>query len=70
MILARVIIDKEACKGCSLCEIVCPKKILVLSESELNKKGYNPIEVTDMSLCTACCACAKMCPDYVFVIEK
>jgi 2-oxoglutarate ferredoxin oxidoreductase subunit delta len=70
MILARVIIDKEACKGCGLCEIVCPKKILVLSESELNKKGYNPIEVTDMSLCTACCSCAKMCPDYVFVIEK
>ncbi len=68
--MAKVIIDKDACKGCELCISVCPKKILVLSESELNNKGYRPIEVTDMSLCTGCCACAKMCPDYVFVIEK
>lgn len=68
--MARVIIDKNACKGCGLCENVCPKKILVLSKTELNEKGYSPIEVTDMSLCTGCTACAIMCPDYVFVIER
>ncbi len=68
--MAKVIIDKDACKGCGLCVTVCPKNILRLSETEINAKGYSPIEVKDMALCIGCAACARMCPDIIFTIEK
>jgi len=68
--VAKLTIDKDACKGCGLCVTVCPKNILKLSDTELNAKGYNPVEITDMAACIACASCAKMCPDYVFTIEK
>jgi len=68
--LARIIIDTAACKGCGLCVTACPKKILKLSETKLNEKGYHPVENIDMSLCIGCASCAKMCPDFVFVVEK
>lgn len=68
--MAKVIIAKDTCKGCGLCVTVCPKTILRLSESEINAKGYSPVEVTDMALCIGCAACARMCPDLVFTIEK
>jgi 2-oxoglutarate ferredoxin oxidoreductase subunit delta len=68
--VAKVIIAKDTCKGCGLCVTVCPKGILQLSKTEINAKGYSPIEVTDMALCIGCASCAKMCPDIVFTIEK
>lgn len=68
--VSKITIDKNACKGCGLCVTVCPKEILALSETELNDKGYNPVEITDMDKCIACAACARMCPDVVFTIEK
>lgn len=68
--MAKVKIDKNACKGCGLCVTVCPKGIVKLSETELNTKGYSPVEITDMEACIGCASCAKMCPDLVFTIEK
>lgn len=68
--MAKVTIDKDACKGCGLCVTVCPKNIVVLSKTTINGKGYHPIEITDMSLCIGCANCAKMCPDFVLTVEK
>lgn len=68
--MAKVIIDKDACKGCGLCVTACPKKIVVLSKTHINAKGYNPVEITDMALCTGCASCAKMCPDFVLTVER
>ena len=68
--VAKVTIDKDACKGCGLCVTACPKKIVVLSKSSINAKGYNPVEITDMALCIGCANCAKMCPDFVLTVEK
>jgi len=68
--LAKLNIDKDACKGCGLCISVCPKKILAMSETKLNESGYSPVEIIDMSLCISCAFCAKMCPDFVFTVEK
>lgn len=68
--MAKVTINQDACKGCGLCMTVCPKKIMVLSKTVINAKGYNPTEVTDMSLCIGCASCAKMCPDFVLTVEK
>ena len=66
----KVTFNVDRCKGCGLCVTVCPKKIISLSSTTLNKKGYNPAEITDMSKCIACAMCATMCPDTVIKVEK
>lgn len=68
--MAVVTINEERCKGCGLCVRACPKKIMQLSKSKLNAKGYHPAEVTDTAACIACAACARTCPDVVIQIEK
>ena len=68
--MAKVIFDKERCKGCGLCETVCPKKIIALEKEEINKKGYHPAGVTDESACIGCGSCAIMCPDTVIKVER
>ncbi len=49
---------------------VSAKKILELSKTKLNAKGYYPVAILDMGACTACQSCARTCPDLVFEIEK
>lgn len=66
----KVSIDEQYCKGCGLCTVTCPKKIITLDYSRLNAKGYNPARVTYMELCIACAMCATMCPDSAIKIEK
>ncbi len=68
--MVNITINESICKGCGLCVTVCPKKILELSKTKLNAKGYNPATITDMSLCIGCASCAKMCPDVAITIEK
>jgi len=66
----RVVIDADACKGCRLCARACPKKILDISKSRRNSKGYNPSECIDPDSCTACKSCALTCPDLCITIYK
>jgi len=67
---SKVIFDFERCKGCELCVIVCPKKIVIIDKNITNSKGYNPATISDISQCIACANCAKMCPDSVIKVEK
>jgi len=57
------------CKGCELCVINCPKKILAL-DTQTNIKGYRPAMCTDESLCVGCASCARICPDSIITITK
>jgi len=68
--MAKLTFKEDICKGCGLCVSVCPKKILQLSTTKLNNKGYNAVECTDMSLCIGCAMCATTCPDVVIRVEK
>lgn len=67
--MAKVTFFKEVCKGCGLCTLVCPKKIVRLSE-EINAKGYHPAECADQTACIGCAFCARMCPDCAIEVEK
>lgn len=67
--MAKVSFNEGACKGCGLCESVCPKKIIVLSK-EINSKGYHPAEVIDEGSCIGCASCALICPDSVITVER
>ena len=68
--MAKVTFNTDLCKGCGLCVGACPKKILALSKTTINKKGYFPAEMVDQSQCIACAFCATMCPDTVITVEK
>lgn len=68
--MVRVTINEDLCKGCALCVRACPKKIIELSKTKINAKGYRPAEVTNMEACIGCTACARTCPDVVIRIEK
>ena len=68
----KVTFDINKCKGCKLCILVCPKKIIEVDQNSLNAKGYHPLHVKDenMKECIACVFCATMCPDSVITVEK
>ena len=66
----RVTFKTDLCKGCGLCVLACPKKIVALEETLLNAKGYHPAELTDPAACIGCASCARTCPDVAIHIEK
>ena len=63
------LIDKDRCKGCGLCVIVCPKKVLEIS-NELNTKGYFPAHQARPEDCIHCAICCTMCPDVAITISE
>ncbi|WMJ22782.1 4Fe-4S binding protein [Paludicola sp. MB14-C6] len=68
--MGKLTIDYEKCKGCSMCVVACPKKILEINKNKLNLKGYNPVDIIDREKCISCAMCATMCPDCVITIEN
>jgi 2-oxoglutarate ferredoxin oxidoreductase subunit delta len=67
--MTKAKINKEACKGCGLCVMTCPKKIISLSQNEINKQGYYAAEIKDSSECSGCAMCAVMCPDCCITVD-
>lgn len=67
--MTKAIIDEKVCKGCGLCIVTCPKKILRISEERINPKGYNPAEMIDIDACIGCAMCATICPDSAIKVE-
>lgn len=65
----KVKIEKDFCKGCGLCVISCPQKILFLSEN-INKLGYKHVEINNEEDCIGCGSCYLMCPDYLIEIYQ
>lgn len=68
--MAKIIVDKNVCKGCGLCVNACPKKIIALDTEEINAKGYHPARLTDEEKCIGCKSCALMCPDVAITVER
>ena len=36
---AKVTFDSDRCKGCGLCASVCPKHIVAIDQTVINRKG-------------------------------
>ncbi|MBI5586625.1 MAG: 4Fe-4S binding protein [Deltaproteobacteria bacterium] len=67
--MAKVSFREERCKGCGLCKLACPKKIIVLSD-RINPQGYNVACLKEEEPCTGCALCAEMCPDVAIEVWK
>jgi 2-oxoglutarate ferredoxin oxidoreductase subunit delta len=63
------LIDKDRCKGCGLCVVVCPKNVLEISD-KLNAKGYFPVHQARPEDCIHCAICCTMCPDVAITISE
>ena len=68
--MPKVTFHTDRCKGCGLCVNACPKHILAIDPSQINKKGYSPAVMTDQEKCIGCAFCATMCPDCIITVEK
>jgi 2-oxoglutarate ferredoxin oxidoreductase subunit delta len=60
-------IDVDRCKGCGLCVMVCPKKVLEISD-KVNALGYFPAFQARPEDCILCAICCSMCPDVAISI--
>ncbi|MFH0993731.1 MAG: 4Fe-4S binding protein [bacterium] len=65
----KLTFEYEKCKGCQLCVVFCPVKILYADKNFMNDSGYNLIRMTDEAKCIGCGTCALMCPDSVITVE-
>jgi len=63
-------INRERCKGCTLCVSACPEKILAMSKNEFNRQGLPFAVCFDEARCTACLSCAIICPDSAISIYR
>ena len=73
-IYGAVTINTERCKGCNLCVVACPTKVLQLQPKEVNNRGYHFAYMAQPEKCIGCQSCALVCPDACIevyrVIEK
>ena len=67
---AKVTFNSDRCKGCELCTTVCPKHIVAIDQTVINRKGYHPTLDRVFTACIACASCAKICPDSIITVEK
>jgi 2-oxoglutarate ferredoxin oxidoreductase subunit delta len=68
-IKGTVVVDTERCKGCNLCVVACPSKVLTLSK-QVNGKGYSYCTMANPDDCVGCASCALVCPDSCLTVYR
>jgi 2-oxoglutarate ferredoxin oxidoreductase subunit delta len=64
-----IVVDRERCKGCGVCIVNCPAKVIGLTK-EVNSKGYPMSYMANPEECTGCTNCATVCPDSVITVYR
>jgi 2-oxoglutarate ferredoxin oxidoreductase subunit delta len=67
--MGRIEIDESRCKGCGICTIACPRKLITLCD-KVNIQGFTPAEASSLEQCTGCALCAEICPDVAITVFK
>ncbi len=53
-------VNTERCKGCQLCIIACPQKVIALAK-KVNLHGYPYVEAVNEEACVGCASCGIVC---------
>ena len=67
--MPKVRVLPDYCKGCGLCVVACPRKILYLSE-RVDRRGVHVAAIREKTECTGCASCAIMCPDAALEVDE
>ena len=67
--MAKIEVEPDRCKGCGLCVMNCPKKLVRIGGA-VNKSGYYYAEQIDSEKCIGCALCAIVCPDIAITVYK
>ena len=63
-------IRKDKCKGCGLCVIYCPNRLIHISKN-LNRRGIHAAEAyKTKGTCSGCGMCAIICPDCAIEVYR
>lgn len=65
-----IIVDTERCKGCNLCAVACPKKVIEVDLTKVNRYGYPFAKAVRPDDCIGCAACGIVCPDGCITVYK
>ena len=62
----ELVVDHDKCCGCVICEIVCPREAITLSEAGLvdGRLAAHPRIDIDATLCSFCGECVALCPTH------
>ena len=69
-IKGAIIVNAERCKGCNLCVVACPSKVLALQKKKVNNKGYHYAFMQNPDDCIGCASCGIVCPDGCISVYK
>ena len=64
-----IVVDVEHCKGCGVCTVNCPQKVVELGK-KVNSKGYYYAFMAQPDECTGCTNCAVVCPDGAITVYR
>ncbi len=67
--IGSIVVDTNKCKGCEICVVTCPTKVIKLTR-EVNGKGYHFAYMENPDACIGCANCAIVCPDGVITVYK
>jgi 2-oxoglutarate ferredoxin oxidoreductase subunit delta len=62
VVRARIVIEREWCKGCGICVAFCPAGVLSMDDQE-------KAVVTALEKCTVCRDCELRCPDLAIEVS-
>jgi 2-oxoglutarate ferredoxin oxidoreductase subunit delta len=65
-----IVVNTDRCKGCQLCIVACPQKVIALAQKKVNVHGYPYVEPAMAELCTGCTSCAIVCPDGCITVYR